>query len=98
MTSARKGASRANHTRQPAFAILRVASHAVDRAQPRRAESRAGAGEIMDDTQTAPRAHRAGGREAKRAARLARAATSVPYITRKIGIYEVLDEEGLALI
>jgi trimethylamine--corrinoid protein Co-methyltransferase len=52
----------------------------------------------MDDQETAPRAHRAGGREAKRAARLARAATSVPYITRKIGIYEVLDEEGLALI
>jgi trimethylamine--corrinoid protein Co-methyltransferase len=53
----------------------------------------------MDDTQAVPhRTHRAGGREAKRAARLARAATSVPYITRKIGVYEVLDEEGLALI
>ena len=47
----------------------------------------------------APRTHRAtGGREAKRAARTARAGTSMSYITRKIGVYEVLDEEGLALI
>ena len=47
----------------------------------------------MDEPQVAPpRTHRAGGgREAKRAARLARAATSVPYITRKVGVYEVLD-------
>jgi hypothetical protein len=54
----------------------------------------------MDEPQVAsPRTHRAGGgREAKRAARLARAATSVPYITRKVGVYEVLDEEGLATI
>src|SRR5262249_49801817 len=44
-----------------------------------------------------PHAHRAGGRAAKRAARTARA-TSLPYITRKIGIYEVLDEEGLVTI
>ncbi len=45
-----------------------------------------------------PRTHRAGGREAKRAARSARAGLAMPYITRKIGYYEVLDEEGLALI
>jgi trimethylamine---corrinoid protein Co-methyltransferase len=45
-----------------------------------------------------PRLRRAGAREAKRAARLARSATWVPYITRKIPYYEVLDEEGLALI
>jgi len=54
----------------------------------------------MDEQQTpSPRTHRAGGgREAKRAARAARAGVSMPYITRKIGIYEVLDEEGLATI
>ena len=54
----------------------------------------------MDEAQAhAPRTHRSsGGREAKRAARLARASVTVPYITRKIGVYEVLDEEGLALI
>ena len=50
------------------------------------------------DTQ-APRARRAGGgREAKRAARAARGGQSVPYITRKIGYFEVLDEESLAQI
>src|SRR5262245_59279296 len=82
MAFARKAASPRDQTRQPAFAIL---------------EGRAG--ETMHDTQAPPhRTHRAGGREAKRAARLARAATTVPYITRKIGIYEVLDDEGLALI
>ena len=37
-------------------------------------------------------------REAKRATRLAHAAQSVPFITRKIRLYEVLDEEGLSLI
>ena len=49
----------------------------------------------MDDSQTqAPRNRRAGGgREAKRAARAARSGVSVPYITRKIPYYEVLDEE-----
>ena len=44
----------------------------------------------------APRGRRAGGgREAKRAARSARAGQSAPYITRKVPYYEVLDEEGL---
>jgi trimethylamine--corrinoid protein Co-methyltransferase len=53
----------------------------------------------MDEQPTqAPHAHRGGGRAAKRAARTARAGASVPYITRRIGVYEVLDEEGLALI
>ena len=47
---------------------------------------------------TVAHARRPGGREAKRAARLARRSASVPYITRKIPYYEVLDEEGLALI
>ncbi|MCC6713845.1 MAG: trimethylamine methyltransferase family protein [Gammaproteobacteria bacterium] len=52
----------------------------------------------MTDTQEATRSRRGGGREAKRAARQARATASVPYITRRIPCYEVLDEEGLALI
>ena len=43
-------------------------------------------------------ARRPSGRDAKRAARTARATSSVPYITRKIPYYEVLGEEGLALI
>ena len=37
-------------------------------------------------------------RDAKRAARTARSAVSIPYITRKIPYYEVLGEEGLSLI
>ncbi len=45
-----------------------------------------------------PRSHRGGGRAAKRAARSARSAASMFYITRRIGVYEVLDEEGLAII
>jgi len=53
---------------------------------------------MSDEQAPAPHAHRAGGRAAKRAARTARAATSMPYITRRIGCYEVLDEEGLATI
>jgi trimethylamine---corrinoid protein Co-methyltransferase len=53
----------------------------------------------MDEIQAeAPRARRPSGRDAKRAARTARAAASVPYITRKIPYYEVLSEEGLALL
>jgi len=54
----------------------------------------------MDDSQapSPPAAHaRGGGRAAKRAARTARVA-SLPPITRRIGVYEVLDEEGLATI
>jgi trimethylamine--corrinoid protein Co-methyltransferase len=38
------------------------------------------------------------GREAKRVARAARAAASVPYITRSVPRFEVMGEEGLALI
>ncbi len=41
---------------------------------------------------------RPSGRDAKRAARTARAASTIAYITRKIPYYEVLTEEGLALI
>ena len=53
----------------------------------------------MDEqnTQTA-HARRPSGRDAKRAARAARAGASIPYITRKIPYYEVLSEEGLALM
>src|SRR5271155_3343168 len=52
----------------------------------------------MDEqnTQTSHAARRPSGRDAKRAARTARASASIPYITRKIPYYEVLDEEGLA--
>jgi trimethylamine---corrinoid protein Co-methyltransferase len=46
----------------------------------------------------AERRTRPSGRDAKRAARAARAAASIPYITRALPRYEVLNEEGLALI
>ena len=46
----------------------------------------------------APRRRRAGGRAAKRAARENAVAKSAPYITRKIPVFEVLDEAGLSLI
>src|SRR5450631_4442036 len=57
----------------------------------------------MDEPQTqslsqAGHARRPSGREAKRASRAARPASSIPYITRKIPYYEVLTEEGLALM
>ncbi|MBS0395509.1 MAG: trimethylamine methyltransferase family protein, partial [Proteobacteria bacterium] len=53
----------------------------------------------MDEQQaTTARRSRGGGREAKRAARTARAAATVPYITRSLPYYEVLTEEGLATI
>jgi trimethylamine--corrinoid protein Co-methyltransferase len=44
------------------------------------------------------RARRPSGRDAKIAARTARSAAFVPYITRNIPYYEVLGEEGLALM
>src|ERR1700730_15504891 len=47
---------------------------------------------------TQGRRARVSGRDAKRAARTARAHSSIPYITRALPYYEVLDEEGLALI
>src|SRR5882672_11038772 len=53
----------------------------------------------MTEPQAIP-AHRArpSGRDAKRAARAARAVASIPYITRALPCYEVLNEDGLALI
>src|ERR1700740_2695418 len=52
------------------------------------------------DQQPATHTHarRPSGRDAKRASRAARATSSIPYITRKIPYYEVLGEEGLALM
>jgi trimethylamine--corrinoid protein Co-methyltransferase len=41
---------------------------------------------------------RAGGREARRAARTAEAVQSLPYLTREIPPYEVLGDEGLGVI
>ncbi len=48
-------------------------------------------------TDAAPREGRRG-REARRAARTARSHLSIPYVTRAIAPYDVLSEEGLALI
>src|SRR5277367_1706799 len=54
---------------------------------------------MMDEQQTpTTHARRPSGRDAKRASRAARAAASIPYITRKIPYYEVLSEEGLTLL
>src|SRR3984885_10993088 len=53
----------------------------------------------MDEQQTlSTRRNRGGGREAKRAARAARSAVTIPYITRALPYYEVLDEQGLTTI
>src|SRR5450759_3226838 len=53
----------------------------------------------LDEPQTqTSHARRPSGRDAKRASRAARAASSIPYITRNIPYYEVLSEEGLALL
>ncbi len=41
---------------------------------------------------------RGGGRDARRAARAKATGPTIPYITRKVPVYELLDEEGLALI
>ena len=46
----------------------------------------------------AERKKRSGGRTARQAARSAPVTQGVPYITRNIPVYDVLDEEGLALI
>ena len=53
----------------------------------------------MDETSApATRGRRPSGRDAKRAARTARAHNFVPYITRKIPYYEVLGNDGLELL
>ncbi len=53
---------------------------------------------MPDEIAPTSHARRPSGRDAKRAARSARAGASVPFITRKIPYYEVLSEEGLALM
>ena len=52
----------------------------------------------MDEQGQATRSRRPSGRDAKRAARTARSAAFIPYITRKIPYYEVLGAEGLELL
>ena len=55
----------------------------------------------MSDEQqveTSRGARRPSGRDAKRAARAARAGSSTPYITRNVPYYEVMGEEGLELM
>src|SRR5450755_152133 len=53
---------------------------------------------MQDEITQTSHARRPSGRDAKRAARTARAGASVPFIIRKIPYYEVLDEAGLALM
>lgn len=50
------------------------------------------------DTTATPVGEGRRGREARRTARLQRRAVAIPYISRAVPIYEVLSEEGLALI
>ena len=49
-------------------------------------------------TGESPRHRAGGGRDARRAARLAAHAERIPFLTRQLRPYEVLDEEGLATI
>src|SRR5688572_33179842 len=49
-------------------------------------------------SQQTVRGRRGSARDAKRSARAASAGQSVPYVTRRIPVYEVLGEEGLSLI
>ena len=51
-------------------------------------------GRLMDD----PQRRRSGGRAARQALRLAAHAEHIPFLTRKLAPFEVLGEEGLALI
>jgi trimethylamine--corrinoid protein Co-methyltransferase len=53
---------------------------------------------LADKTTPTAAGRRPSARDAKRSARAAQADRGVPYITRKIPVYEVLGEEGLALI
>ena len=52
----------------------------------------------VSEAGTLQHGRRGAGRAGKRAARMAAVVSTVPFITRKIPIYEVLNEEGLALI
>ncbi len=53
---------------------------------------------MNDAKPTSTAGRRPSARDAKRSARAAQADRSIPYITRKIPVYEVLGEEGLALV
>src|SRR5687767_665067 len=76
-----------------------LGSGAVDRGNP-------GRGRVMAVTESEEsrqagegrRGRRSGGAEARRARRQGGGAVQLPYIRRKLARYEVLDEEGLALI
>src|SRR5215813_12836213 len=59
---------------------------------------RSGVSDMDEQQGQAARSRRPSGRDAKRAARTARSATFVPYITRKVPYYEVLGTEGLELL
>lgn len=52
----------------------------------------------MTDARDKTRSRRGAGRAARHAARAKPALTQNPYITRKVPLYEVLNEEGLALL
>ncbi|HEY7761456.1 MAG TPA: trimethylamine methyltransferase family protein, partial [Actinomycetota bacterium] len=52
----------------------------------------------MSDETASPRRRRTGGRQGRAAARLAAVAERVPFITRTLTPFEVLNEEGLATI
>ena len=54
--------------------------------------------DAQQDSSQPPRSRRPSGRDAKIAARTARSAAFVPYITRKVPYYEVLGPEGLELM
>src|SRR5260221_13000495 len=49
-------------------------------------------------TVESPRHRAGGGRDARRAARLAAHAEHIPFLTRELKPYEVLNEEGLATL
>ena len=61
---------------------------------PPRGRDRPEGGRLMDD----PQRRRSGGRAARQALRLAAHAEHIPFLTRKLAPFEVLGEEGLALI
>ena len=61
---------------------------------PARGRDRPEGGRLMDD----PQRRRSGGRAARQALRLASHAEHIPFLTRKLAPFEVLGEEGLALI
>lgn len=52
----------------------------------------------MTEARTPRRGRRGSSRDARRAARAKPQIEQIPYVTRKIPVYEVLDEEGISLI